>query len=144
MIRLGSLAGYPFEGPRLLGGWTPPPRPAVYAVLYKPDAASERYAVAYVGHADDLSAEPLPFQHPAAGCWIERAGGKWRVYVCWYEVPGGLRSHREQIAQELIAIYRPSCNGQRYDRTWKDEWIQDYSAPTTGPLTTSRRPDESA
>ena len=24
MIRLGSLAGYPFEGPRLLGGWTPP------------------------------------------------------------------------------------------------------------------------
>ena len=24
MIRLGSLAGYPFEGPRLLAGWTPP------------------------------------------------------------------------------------------------------------------------
>ena len=24
MIRLGSLAGYPFEGPRLLVGWTPP------------------------------------------------------------------------------------------------------------------------
>jgi hypothetical protein len=22
MIRLGSLAGYPFEGPRVLGGWT--------------------------------------------------------------------------------------------------------------------------
>ena len=24
MIRLGSLAGYPFEGPRVLAGWTPP------------------------------------------------------------------------------------------------------------------------
>jgi hypothetical protein len=142
MIRLGSLAGYPFEGPRVLGGWTPPARPAVYAILYKPDPASERYAVAYVGHSDDLSTEPLPFAHPAADCWIKRAGGKWRVYVCWYEVPGGLRSHREQIARELIAAYRPSCNEQQYDQTWKDEWIQDYSARTTGPLTTSRTPDE--
>ena len=37
MIRLGSLAGYPFEGPRLLAGWTPPGTPAVYAIVYKPD-----------------------------------------------------------------------------------------------------------
>ena len=37
MIRLGSLAGYPFEGPRVLGGWTPPATAAVYAVVYKPD-----------------------------------------------------------------------------------------------------------
>jgi len=34
MIRLGSLAGYPFEGPRLLAGWTPPPAAAVYDLLY--------------------------------------------------------------------------------------------------------------
>ena len=26
VIRLGSLAGYPFEGPRVLAGWTPPER----------------------------------------------------------------------------------------------------------------------
>ena len=32
MIRLGSLAGYPFEGPRLLAGWTPPAEAAVYAI----------------------------------------------------------------------------------------------------------------
>ena len=68
MIRLGSLAGYPFEGPRLLGGWTPPPVPAVYAILYKPEpeAKPEQYAVIYVGHADDLSAERFPFRHPRA------------------------------------------------------------------------------
>jgi hypothetical protein len=29
MIRLGSLAGYPFEGPRLLAGFQAPARPAV-------------------------------------------------------------------------------------------------------------------
>ena len=142
MIRLGSLAGYPFEGPRLLGGWTAPASPAVYAILVKPDADKETYAVIYVGHADDLSAEPFPFKHPRARCWIERAGSQWKVYICSYVVPGGLRSHREQIAQELAAIYHPSCNEQQYDRSWKDEWIGEYRAPTTGPLTTGRDPGD--
>ena len=78
MIRLGSLAGYPFEGPRLLGGWTPPASAAVYAILYKPepDTKPERYAVIYVGHSEDLSAERFPFQHPRAHCWVRRAGSK--------------------------------------------------------------------
>ena len=62
MIRLGSLAGYPFEGPRLLGGWTPPSAPAVYAIAYKPDpdAKPDQYAVIYVDHADDLAAARFP------------------------------------------------------------------------------------
>lgn len=143
MIRLGSLAGYPFEGPRLLGGWTPPAVAAVYAILYKPDAGKDTYAVIYVDQADDLSKERFPFQHPRAHCWVERAGSKWKVYVCTYEVVGGLRSHRDMIARELTAIYHPRCNVQQYDRSWRDEWIGEYSAPTTGPLTTDRNPGES-
>jgi hypothetical protein len=125
MIRLGSLAGYPFEGPRLLAGWTPPPVAAVYAILCQPDAdtAPNRYAVIYVGHSDDLSAERFPFRHPHASLWVKRAGSRWKVYVCTYEVPGGGPAHREQITRELTAIYRPSCNAQQYDQAWKDEWI---------------------
>jgi len=144
MIRLGSLAGYPFEGPRVLGGWTPPASPAVYAIMYKPDPESkpETYAVMYVGHADDLTTVGFPFHHPRASCWIERAGSRWRVYICTYVVPGGQTSHRAQIAQELAAIYRPSCNEQQYDRSWKDEWFGEYRAPTAGPLTTGRTPNE--
>ncbi len=67
MIRLGSAAGYPFEGPRLLAGWTPPACAAVFAILYRPepDARPGRYAVSYVGHSDDLSAERFPFKHPS-------------------------------------------------------------------------------
>ena len=67
MIRLGSLAGYPFEGPRVLAGWTPPALAAVYAVMYRPDsdAKPQDFAVIYVGHSDDLSREPLPLQAPA-------------------------------------------------------------------------------
>jgi hypothetical protein len=144
MIRLGSLAGYPFDGPRLLAGWTPPAGPAVYAIMYKPNPETrpETYAVIYVGHADDMTAERLPFNHPRAQCWIRRAGNQWQVYICSYVVPGGLRSHREQIVQELAAIYRPTCNEQQYQRSWRDEWIGEYQAPTTGPLTTGRDPGE--
>jgi hypothetical protein len=139
MIRLGSLAGYPFEGPRLLGGWTPPQAPAVYAIMCKPEPETrpDRYAVIYVGHADDLSAERFPFQHPSAACWIRRAGSKWKVWIATYEVPGGGRPHREQITRELTAIYRPGCNTQQYDHAWKPHWIGEYQAPTTGPV--SRR-----
>jgi len=148
MIRLGSLAGYPFEGPRLLGGWTPPAEPAVYAVVYRPDpdGKPQRYAVIYVDHSDDLSRERFPFQHPRASCWVHRAGSRWKVYICTYvvpghEAPGAGRSHREEIARELTAIYKPGCNGEQYERSWKDEWIGEYAAPTAGPLTTSRDVD---
>jgi len=143
MIRLGSLAGYPFEGPRVLAGWTPKPVPAVYAIAVKPDPDTkpDTYAVIYVDHSDDLSTERFPFNHRRAASWVRRAGDRWKLYICTYEVPGGLRSHREQITRELMAIYRPSCNTEQYDSSWKDEWIGEYSAPTTGPLTTSRDPD---
>lgn len=140
MIRLGSLAGYPFEGPRVLVGWTPPATAAVFAVVFKPDPDTDRYAVIDVDHADDLSAARLPFQHPRAACWIRRAGDRYRLAICTYEVPGGLRSHREQIARELVAIYRPGCHPEQYDPAWKDEWIGEYRAPTTSPLTTPRDP----
>lgn len=142
MIRLGSLAGYPFEGPRALAGWTPPARPAVYAIAFKPepDTKPDRYAVTYVGHSDDLSTERFPFNHPMASCWVQRAGSRWKLYVCTYEVPGGLPSHREQIARELMSVYQPSCNPEQYEQAWKEEWIGEYSAPTAGPLTTGRDP----
>jgi hypothetical protein len=141
VIRLGSLAGYPFEGPRVLAGWTPPAVAAVYAILVIPQpGASQQYAVIYVDHADDLSAEHFPFNHRRAACWVQRAGDRFKLAICTYEVPGGLSSHREQIARELTAIYHPSCNTEQYDSTWKDQWIGDYDAPTAGPLSTPRDP----
>lgn len=143
MIRLGSLAGYSFEGPRLLGGWTPPNRPAVFVIMYKPDPDTkpDRYAVIYVGHADDLAEAGLPFKHPKSNSWIERAGSKWKLHIATYEVVGWSRSHREMIANELTAIYDPHCNEHKFDKAWKDEWIGEYSSELTGPLA-KRGPDE--
>jgi hypothetical protein len=139
MIRLGSLAGYPFEGPRVLAGWTAPPVAAVYAILCKPDPETkpEKYAVIYVGHSADLSAERFPFRHPSAPCWVRRAGSRWKVYIATYEVPGGTAAHREQIARELTAVYHPGCNPQQYDQAWREEWIGGSPAPEPGPGTTA-------
>jgi len=136
MIRLGSLAGYSFEGPRLLGGWTPPSRPAVFAIMYKaePDTKPDKYSVIYVGHSDNLAEAGFPFKHPRANCWIERAGTRWKLHICTYEVVGWARSHREMIANELTAIYDPHCNEQKFDKAWKDEWIGEYTSELTGPL----------
>ena len=145
MIRLGSLAGYPFEGPRVLGGWTPPTTAAVYAILYRadPEGKPHDFAVIDIDHADDLSQCGLPFRHPRARCWERRAGDRWKLHICTYEVPGGLPSHREQIVKELLAVYKPGCAPEQYDQAWEDEWIGSYRAPTTGPLTTNRnRPEE--
>ena len=123
MIRLGSLAGYPFDGPRVLAGWAAPAVPAVYVILYRPDPDRERYAVIYVGHSEDLSSGGFPFRHPAARCWLERAGGKCGVHVATYQIPGGLTGHRAQLAEELVSVYRPQCNERQYDATWREEWI---------------------
>jgi hypothetical protein len=49
-------------------------------------------------------------------------------------IPGGGRPHREQITRELTATCHPRCDTQQYDQSWKDEWIGEYSAPTTGPV----------
>lgn len=143
MIRLGSLAGYPFEGPRVLAGWAPPARPAVYAVLMRPrpDAKPQEFAPIYVAASEDLTREGFPFKHRHAPCWVKRAGDRYSLHICYYEVPGGLPTHREQIVRELIAVYEPGCNPEQYDQAWKDEWIGEYDAPTTGPLTTGRDPN---
>ena len=146
MIRLGSLAGYAFEGPRVLAGWTPPQAPAVYVIAYKPDPDTkpDKYAVIYVGHADDLSGERFPFRHPRASCWIKRAGSKWKVYICTYEVPGGGRAHREQVARELTAIYHPRCNDQQYEQAWKDQWIGETTSSSPSLAKDPVRPEASS
>jgi hypothetical protein len=143
VIRLGTLAGYSFEGPRVLAGFTPSPLAVVYAILYRPDPENgpQRYGVLYVGQSEDFSQERLPFRHPRAPCWLKRVGGqKYQLHICYLEAPGAKARHREQIAKELISVYKPGCNLDHYDQAWSDHWIGDYEAPTAGPLTTSRDP----
>ena len=143
MIRLGSLAGYPFEGPRRAGrvDAAAQRRGLRDRVQARSGAKPDKYAIIYVGHSDDLTAERFPFQHPRAHCWIRRAGSKWKVYICTYEVPGGGRSHREQIVRELTAIYRPRCNDQQYEQAWKDQWIGETTSSSPSLAKDPARPE---
>ena len=143
MIRLGSLAGYPFEGPRSLAGWTAPAVPAVYAIFSRNDVDGkpQEFSVIYVGHADDLSTVGFPFKHSRSPAWVARAGSKFNLHVAWFEIPSGTAAHREMMCQELMAIYSPSCNEEKYDRAWKDEWIGEYSTPIHEMHTTDRDPN---
>jgi hypothetical protein len=45
------------------------------------------------------------------------------------------------MCRELLSIYEPSCNEEKFDKAWKDEWIGDYQTPVTDPLTTKRDPN---
>ncbi|MDQ4021289.1 MAG: hypothetical protein M3257_06600 [Actinomycetota bacterium] len=111
--------------------------------MYKPDPEKkpEKYAVIYVGHADNMTEAGFPFKHPRANCWINRAGSRWKLHICTYEVQGWARSHREEIVQELTAIYNPHCNEIKYDKAWQDHWIGSYKSELTGPLA-QRGPDD--
>jgi len=129
MIRLGSLAGYPFEGPRLLAGWAPPPVAAVYAIVRKLDSGRDRYAVIYVDQSGDLPGAGFPFRHPRAGCWIARAGSRWNLYACWYEIPGDSAAQRAEIVRQLMAVYQPRCNAAAYEHAWEPAWL---SRPVLG------------
>lgn len=74
---------------------------------------SEQYAVISVGHADDLTAEGLPFRHRRSPCRVRRAGSRWQVHVAHLDVPGG--------------------NEQQFDHTRRDEWIGGTPAPPPPP-----------
>ena len=140
MIRLGSLAGYSFEGPYTLAGWNPIDRAGVYAIMYKQD---ENYAVIYVGHSDNFTQEGFPFKHPNSGCWIERAGGQYKLFIAYFLNPGkdSTRSIREGIARELNACYQPACNEDQYQQHWEEEWIGDYESNLTKKLMLSKDAD---
>jgi hypothetical protein len=129
MIRLGSLAGYPFEGPRVLAGWTPPPVPAVYAILLRPRPDRDRFAVIDVDESGNLADAGLPLRHPHAACWIARAGSRWDLHVCWYEIPGDSPAQRTEIVRQLIATYHPKCCDSQYDTNWSPTWLAEKQPP---------------
>jgi len=136
VIRLGSLAGFSFEGPFPLDGWEPPDSPGVFAVMYDADPAAAEYAVVYIGHSDNLRGAGLPFDHPQAACWMERAGSKEALLVAWFMVPGAARAIRRGIASELFAVYEPPCvdDDQPGGGDWEPfQWERPRDDPPPGP-----------
>ena len=139
VIRLGSLAGYPFEGPRVLAGLTAPAMPAVFAILYRPDPTKQQYAVMYVGHSEDLSAEPFPFRHPRSPAGSSAPAASGRSSSRPTRSPAGWRRTASRSSEELCAVYQPSCNEQQFDQAWQDHWIGSTTRRPRRPLSTGRQ-----
>ena len=110
MICLGVRGEYAFEGPYTLGGWTPPEGPGIFAVMYRENTRTERFAVIYVGAAESFADAGFPFQHPQASCWIDRVGSKWKLSVAYLPVPGSNAGVRRLIVEALVTVYTPICN----------------------------------
>ena len=71
-----------------------------------------------------------------AGCWAERAGGPWKLHVAHFFVPDSksLEGTMYQIKIELIAKYNPFCNNEKFDNSWDNRWVGDYTSSLTAPL----------
>ena len=147
MIRLGSLAGYPFEGPRVLGGWTPPAEPR--GVRDRVQAGARDQARHVRGDLRRPRRRPVRRAASRSTTPARDAGSGGRAAAgsstsAPTRCPAGCPRTGSRSPRSSVAIYHPSCNEQQYDRSWKDEWIGEYTAPTTGPLTTEPRPRTSA
>ena len=138
VIRLGSLAGYPFEGPRRAGGLDRcrPSRRSTRPVPARREHASSTPS-STSATARTSSAEPSPVPAPAVAV-LDRAG---RQQV--EALRGGVRgARRPDVAPQadrrgaVRGLPARAATSSSSTSTWKDEWIGDYTAPTTGPLTT--------
>src|SRR2546423_7046142 len=88
MIRLGSLAGYSFEGPYTLAGWNPIDSPGVYAIMYKQEqGGKDHYAVIYVGHTDNFTQEGSPLKPPPSPAWAKRPASRGNPYLASFSPP---------------------------------------------------------
>ena len=137
MIRLGSLAGYPFEGPRRARRLDAAGRPAVYAIMYKPEPDTKpavrgdlrRPLRRPVGRAVPVPAPAVAVLDPAGrqpveGLHLHRT----RCPAGWL-APGADR-------QELTAIYQPRLQRAAVRPDLEGRVDRRVHAPTTGPLTT--------
>ena len=90
VIRLGSLAGYPFEGPRLLAGWTPPERRRVRCDVqtrHRRQARGVRRALCRPFRRSLCGTAPL---RSSGGLVLVESGCRqqaFRAYIGTYEAP---------------------------------------------------------
>ena len=133
VIRLGSLAGYPFEGPRVLGGLDrrQPSRPSTPCSTGPTER--ERTPSSTSG-----TARTCRRRGSRSGTRRRRAGssGPGAGTACTSRRTRSPAAARPPGAdgRGAVSVYRPQCNDRQYDPTWREEWIGRLQRPTAGPL----------
>jgi hypothetical protein len=101
-----------FDGPTSITLWEPPYRPALYAIMMKPDSRNKprEYETLYFGESGNLSERGFLQSHHKYPCWIKLAGSVNNLYIGIYPMPNSTNEGRKKLEAALIDTYDPICN----------------------------------
>jgi len=101
-----------FEGPYPLTIWDPPNKPAVYAILKKPDPVKKpkSYKLLYIDQSKSLSERGFYKTHPKYETWEKEAITRSNLYIAFYVMPVSLGPERDAVVKILVDQYKPVCN----------------------------------
>jgi hypothetical protein len=107
-----ELGGREFEGPYPLTIWDPPKKPAVYAILKKPDPINKpkSYKLLFIDQSKNLSERGFYKTHPKYDCWVKESITRSNLYVAFYVMPISMPPERDSVVNLLVEKYKPVCN----------------------------------
>lgn len=107
-----ELGGREFEGPHPLTIWDPPKKPAVYAILKKPDPVKKpkSYKLLYIEQSKNLTERGFYKTHPKYESWEKEAITRSNLYIAFYVMPVSMPQERDSVVSLLVEQYKPVCN----------------------------------
>ena len=107
-----ELEGREFKGPYPLAIWDPPKKPAVFAILKKPDPIKKpkSYKLLYIEQSKNLSERGFYKTHPKYEFWEKEAITRSNLYIAYYVMPLSMPPERDSVVQLLVEKYKPVCN----------------------------------
>ena len=101
-----------FEGPFHLSYWEPPKKPALYAIMLKPDQKNDpnAYRIIFFGHTANLTSPIFYKNHKKLKCWKNLAGQIGDLHVGYHIMLKSTIEARDEAVSGLIDHYKPICN----------------------------------
>jgi hypothetical protein len=105
------FGNYRFSEPELLPCSVPVCNSGVYAILVRDLTCHPRLLrVVYFGESGNISAHLTPW-HEKYASWCDVASGAINLYLALLPMDSSTSEERVAILADLIAQYRPQCNG---------------------------------
>jgi len=101
-----------FEGPFSLSYWEPPNKPALFAIMLKPDPqkAPLSYRILYFGKSSSLKDMKFYQKHKKLNCWEKYSQSLGNLYIGFLEMSESSNEQREELLNKFIDRYKPVCN----------------------------------
>jgi len=102
----------PFNGPFSLNYWEPPNKPAIFAIMMKPEPQKSptSFRILYFGKSFRLSDMRFYLKQKKLKCWTNYSQTTDNLYIAFFEMPKSSMDERENLLTKLINQYKPVCN----------------------------------